>query len=738
MIDESVGGVTSGSDSTASTAAPTPAPTNTQSAPLPLTAPPATPARPLTPMAPPVAPPKPGEFMHNLSQAFVGGLLGTLAGRQKTTGYTTNSEGVQTADVAPKTSGDQIRDVARAALLGLGAGASAEVQNQRSGLAKGLAGIGAGATDAVDRAKERDLLLRKQSTEEYERGQQATLVKAQNAHIMIQTAGLAQDLYNKNFETQEKVAAIGKDQYDAMVEVGNAAPVSDLHKDDLLKWKNDHPEYMKWTPLLTKVLPKEGAQPDPRTGQFAPEDVDRYYSLVDLTKDVPLTQTMVDHLNAVHFPGADALKVGQTVPASQYAALWHQGLVHYNQEENDPKNVDVITGTGPNGLPIMEAYNKSTKSLQVLKNEKGEPLVGKLPDRSGVDELFNKVKPDGTRQYANTTNGYLQATRDYKAAEQQGEIEGSSFKLGNARIPIGYQPPADSFHMNEGDLRTTLQTKGVQLPENFSTLYAVGHYKADPGDFTKSLRRGVPQMSEADAVGLIRNLVNPGYDQAKWEQVKELKKGFANTTPSAAGGQLIAFNTAAAHLGDLYTAAAALKNGPNSLKALNEIAQRYGVETNQPAPAVFGAIRAAVSREVGKTFEGGAVDVGTAKDIQENINRAQSTDVIQDVARTNARLMVDKAASLVDAYHGITEEWPENSTNLTAVSALDKMGIDSSRIGGHAPRSQSGQTGQGGTEIPGLPPNAIPGRDANGNIVGYSLNNKYVALPQPIAAQGGR
>ncbi len=732
MPEQPVGGSSPSSDS----AAPAIAPTNTQSAPLPLTQPPTSPAR-LSPLPAPAQvsqKPAPGEFFHGLAHSFTGAVLGGLAGNEKTVRYTTDETGKQMPVIEPKTRGDQIRDIARAALLGLSAGANAP--KQKSGFASALAGMGAGAEDAVERARQQDLLLRKQSTEEYERGQQAQLVKAQNAHIAIQTMGMAQDLYNKNLESQEKVANIGKDQFDAMVEVGNAAPVADLHMNDILKWKSDHPEYMKYTPLLTKVLPKEGAQPDPKTGTFSPEDIDRYYSLVDLTKDVPLTESMKNHLVAVNFPGAEALEVGQKLPASQYAALWHQGLVRYNQEENDPKNVDVITATGPNGLPIFEAYNKSTKSLQVLKDEKGEPLTGKLPDRSGVDELFNKVNPDGKRQYSNTTKGYLQATRDFKAAEQQGEIEGSSFKLGNARLPIGYQPPADAYHMNEGDLRTALQTKGVQLPENFSTLFAVGHYKADPNVFTKGLRKGVPQISEADAIGLVRNLVNSNYDQNKWEQVKELKKGFSNLTASAPGGQLIAFNTAAAHLGDLYTAAAALKNGPNSIKALNEVAQRYGVETNQPAPAIFGAIRAAVSREIGKTFEGGAVDVNTARDIQDNINRAQSTDVIQNVARTNARLMVDKAASLVDAYHAITEDFPENSTNATAVAALDKMGIDSSRIGGHAPRPQTGQTGQG-AGIPGLPPGAIAGRDANGNVVGYSLNGKYFSLPQPIAA-GGR
>src|SRR5258708_40050601 len=104
MLDESVaGGSTPSSDS----AAPTIAPINTQSAPLPLTAPPASPARPLTPMAPPAAPPKSGEFMHNLSQSFVGSLLGAMAGRGKITSYKTDETGKQTPVVEPKSSHDQ-------------------------------------------------------------------------------------------------------------------------------------------------------------------------------------------------------------------------------------------------------------------------------------------------------------------------------------------------------------------------------------------------------------------------------------------------------------------------------------------------------------------------------------------------------------------------------------------------------------------------------------------------------
>jgi hypothetical protein len=672
--------------------------------------------------------PMPGEFLGALAHSFIGGLLGTMAGREKVTGYDTSDTGKQTPITAPKTTGDQLRDIARSALLGLAAGANAP--KQKSGLASALGGLGAGAEDAVARSKEQDLLQRKQSTEEFERSQQAMLNKAQNAHLMIETARQVQDLREKTLEDQSRVAASGKDRYDAAVFAGNAAPVTDLHMDEVQKYLQDHKEYINFKPVLTKVLPQEGAVPDPKTGEVP---VDRYYSLVDSTKPVKLTPMMVNDLKAIHFPGAESLAVGTEVPANQFWGLHYQWIKAYNEAEADPKNVDVLTSTGANGQPQFVAFNKATKSQQILKDESGKPLTGKLPDKSGVDELFNKMDENGQRKYPNSTRGYLQATRDYHSAEEQGSIEGSSFRVGNARLPIGFQPVPNAFDQTEGDLRTTLTAKGVQLPENFSTLYAVGHFKADSAVFTKSLRKGVPQISEADAVNLIRNFVNPNYDQNTWTQVKELKTGFANLKPSAPGGQLVAFNTAATHLGDLYDAATALRNGPNSYKFINQIAQRYGIETNQPAPVVFDAIRAAVVREIGKTFEGGAVDQETARDIEAQIQKSQSTDVIQRVAKENAKLMLDKAGSLVDSYHAITKEFPENATNSSALAAFDRMGVDSSRIGGHAPSSQSGgpQSGQGG-QPPAGASNPVFKSATDRTVIGHIVNGQYVPVQPEV------
>lgn len=374
-------------DEVSTEASATPVPVDTQSAPITggLTPPAAAapPPQSQVQQAPPKAPP--GQFFSSLSHAFTGALLGTMAGREKTTGYQTDDTGKQTPITSQKTSGDQLRDIARSALLGLAAGS--RIGPQKSGMGAALAGLGAGAEDAVDRSKQTDLLQRKQSTEEFERGQQAMLNKATNAHILVETARARNDLLNSTLETQGKFASLGQDALGAAVAGGNRVVAQDMHMNDIMQFKKDHPEYLNYTPLLTKVTPQEGAQPDSKTGEIP---TDRYYSLIEGDKDVKVTQPMIDHLKAMNFPGAENLQADQAVPFNQFKGLWYQGLKMYNDASAEPKNWEEIEDHDAAGNSIMVSHNKITNASRVLVN----PLTQK--PMTGKDDPLAKIERDPT------------------------------------------------------------------------------------------------------------------------------------------------------------------------------------------------------------------------------------------------------------------------------------------------------------------------------------------------------
>ena len=680
----------------------------------------------------PQQPAKPGSFFNNLSHAFMGAVLGGLAGKQDVDHYEIDpNTGVQKPvlrDLHPR---DQLAKIAGAALRGLAAGSA----SQGAPGDIGGAAFGAGGMEEQQRAQQQDLLKRQQSQEQFETEQKATFNKLSNAHILMQTVQLRNNLANADLETNQRAADLGSDTLQAATAGGNQTiGPANMTSDEVVKFRQDHPDYVKYMPLVTRVQLQtdDSGQPiiDPTTGV---QKVQRLYTFVDLQKPIKLSDTMINHLQKVGYAGADKLAPGTEVDPQTFQALYWNGLKRYNEAATDPKNIE-LKEANVNGVNTWMSYNKMTGDNHIVTDAKtGQPMVGKLPDTSLVDQVFTKGIADG--KYTNDANGRIHAATDVSKAQELGRLQGDQVLVGDGtKLPVGFQPIPESFSMNEQDLTTALHAKGVTLPSNFSTLYAVGHYDQDPKTFTKTLRKGMPQTTEDQAITLIRQFINPNYQDTNYDAVKKMKVEFADLSQNKPGGNLLAFNTATRHLGDLYDAADALQN--NNLQILNKIAQEYNVQTNQPAPVMFNAIRNALIGEIGKTLQGGAVQVDEAKRIEDTINNAQSPDVAKNVAKQYAKIMLDKAQESAAAYHSYTNDYPPNLISPTAGQVYTRLGIDTGGIKSGANVS-GGAPAQKATGIPGLPPGAIAARDGNKNIVGYALNGQYVALPTPIPAPKG-
>lgn len=272
------------------------------------------------------------------------------------------------------------------------------------------------------------------------------------------------------------------------------------------------------------------------------------------------------------------------------------------------------------------------------------------------------------------------------------KAETANLKNMGVTVPPGLKTPADAFHMDSGTLRSSLVNQGMTLPPDFESLYAVGHYKAGLDTFVKQIRaKGGSGMTQDNALTFIKTFINPGFDISNFAAVKELELDYAKTAPNTAGGNLINFNTATAHIGQLLDADQQLKNG--NLPAANAILQGLGYQTGKAAPVVFDTIKTALSGELGKTYKGGVPDKDEVKDIKAGLDVALAPGQLQGAAQAAAKLMLSKAGELVRHYYDLTGELPKQTIDPQAMRVYQRLGIDANDIfpdGAKAPVGGSG------------------------------------------------
>lgn len=529
-----------------------PAPDQASQAPLPMPAAPAPQPQPMAAPNPPV-PGKQSSWLSTLSHAFAGAVLGTVANREKEIAppsVDTNGT-MQGPTMGRATTGDMLRTMARGALTGLAAGS--QVSPQKSGSAQALAGLGAGFSGEENQIQAKQQLERKQASEDFERQQQVILNRAQNAHTIIETMKTAREMQNQDLDSGLKFASLGQDQLDAAVAGGNQIAAENIPASDLGKFRDEHPEYLNYTPILTKVAPREGAKPDPETGEI-PND--RFYSFVDMSKPTEITQPMITHLKAVGFPGADSLQAGQKVPAQQFQGLWYQGLKMYNQALLNPANKELKDVTLPNGNPGVAVYNKTLDTTEILRDpETQKPLGGKVET-----EQARIMGSDGKTHdiIVNSKNG--KPIKDLglagTAADNEGlRTFGDYSRTGDAYLATVEQPIQNDVRM-------------------------LGNYNMDPAALG---RGGANRAGIISAVGQYR----PNWNENLYKERYDYVKGYQNSS-TGDGASRSRINTALGHLNMLDQARQGI--GQNDLRALNQLANEYGFQTGQPAPVLYNLI----------------------------------------------------------------------------------------------------------------------------------------------------
>ena len=631
----------------------------------------------------PAVPPSSNQRLHGFIGSVLSGTLRALAGPPDTQ-YTTDSSGRVIKDPnQPKDStGKQLARLAMHGFEGLAAGTNAPPQ--KSGLATGLAGLAAGANAQTLNANARDRAAQQKARENDEAAQQKILRMHDIARGNMLMASTWQHLMDTE-QDRDPARQQHLDWAKAAEDAGVA--VRYVNEDEANQLRQSDPyaaAKFQVLPVGMKMVTDEQGQPvldsDGKPhykGQFA----------------------LIDGLHEGNIP-APATFVSDLKKYGKYAGVMEGDTLNSGDDLSMQHFIKLANA-------IQEGKKKELQGWATAKPAWGGAdgkTAGELNTTTGEFRAYPagvtpNVKNEPAESAANIKEKEaLTKKANEDAAAKAQEIQ--NLKSIGVNVPANYQPPSNVFSLKPSDLRADMASKGVQVPGNLDTLYAVGHYKQDPKTFATQLRKGVPGMTRDQAVSFIHQFVNPNYDDKSYEAVKKMELGFADDKAGAPGGTLTSFNTATGHLKQLYDAGKALQNG--DIQALNKIANIYGVQTGNSAPVVFDAIRVALVGELGKTFKGAAADVPEAQEIKQAISNAQGPKQLQDVAKTYAHLMLTKGKAMGAHYYAYTGEYPPALMTDDSRKAYQAMGIDVSDINGGSP------VGTFGNANPGSPQSGQP------------------------------
>lgn len=485
--------------------APMPAPAMTQS-----------PQQP-TPVAVPAAP---GKTFHDLSHALMGGILGSLAGQPPTT-YTTDPSGKTTPVQTPstqETTGDKLRRIAQAALLGLAAGS--RVPQQKSGMAAGLAGLGAGAEAQYQRTQDTDLLRRKQASDEFEQQQKAMLQKheiARNNALTLSTylanKKMANDM-TPEFGLNESLMKSAEDSPELANHVTRVTDtqIAAMQKQDPNFLATHIVRPLGWAPMVDQ----EG---NPVTGPDGEPKSYMRMGVIDGTREgqmaisPELAQNIKEYGSLASIPGLDQIQPGQTYPLEKLLPL-------INAVDEQKKNV-------------LQGWQKST--------------IGWTPDEKG-----NLTTPVEINAYDKTRSrpfggGVVPAAaveekqKERVQGAQADELEGASKEhLANAASVMGVvnlnkslaNNPAFQAQMNDAisKLPPKAQTIARSIPfESLNSLLKMANGDAKVKDVFPSrnykLAGGLTEQQAINLMPIFNSDWNEYYADNKADALKEVTSG---------------------------------------------------------------------------------------------------------------------------------------------------------------------------------------------------------------------
>lgn len=559
--------------------------------------------QPGAPVAPPVTATSPNKHL----MAFGARLLGAIAGEPGPS-YSYDANGKQIVTPAPPmTSGQKVQRILGNALTGLAAPVD---KDQKSGLAKGLSGLGAGAEAVKEQQIKQDVLKRSQAKENFEQEQQTQLrhmeIGKQNAltaSIYFENLKRANDLDPHFTQNQGLVDAVK-----ASPELG--AHVTEMSDQQLKQAEADDPMFTQ-THILKPLGRAPALDPDGNPIMDANGQPTSYmrFGVIDGTKDgkLAVTPQMAEDFKKygpmARVAGMENIKAGDEYDLGQL-------LPALNKVEEQRKNVLQGWQTAEMGWTTDE----KGKETPVLINRALPP-----GDPEAIKPLT--VKPMAlAAEEGKTDEEKAQAFK----ARAEGKKALADAALTASLVPGGGAAAIPAYMSAISKLPATSQAilKNVS-PNEQMTLLKVANGDADLNKvFPTRTTKGSGQLDASRATNLV-SLLNPEWS----EQMYKEKQGVIDKLSK--DPSIASFNQFLVHADDARQSSAKLQRtgSPAVNAAVNEIRTKY---MGQPGvPALMADIMAA--RSEWQTF----IKSGHAADIADN----EASRTIMSDASTPAQIM---------------------------------------------------------------------------------------------------
>jgi hypothetical protein len=508
--------------------------------------------------------------------AFGARLLSAIAGDAPRT-YTVdpNSQQLVANPAGPETSGDKVKRILSHALTGLSAPAD---PNQKSGLAKGLSGLGAGVGAVRQQAQQQDQAAQQKGKEDFEREQQMQLRKMEIGRANALNLSLHYDNVRKQNDL-DPVRAQNKEIADAfrsmpdhgVREMSASAAEAAVRDPKNPTWGHTH---LILPAGMQDVTDENGNPLKDADGNYREEG--RVY-VIDGLKDgkVPLPASIVSDVqkfkaygDLAQLSGLDGLKAGDEYDPNQFVSLYSRLLSAKKEVANGWSKPELSEDKDGNVLQ-RNSVNNETK-----------PATDEMADAFKM----RKAKLAETASITNKNNAEATKAKKDATANPVSNLTGEEYLK---TLPTGQQ----------------------------STVRAVGEG-----------RQSLP-ANRKEALALLEQVQQayPDFDESKvktWQKANNEYRGSGKTATQV----VPAYNTALEHMQDLY-------NNTTGDGIFNPLSKAY-----QDREVALGY----VSREVGKAVSAGALTQKEGQDLLDTLKGGLTPALKRERITKTAQLLHDK------------------------------------------------------------------------------------------------
>jgi len=232
------------------------------------------------------------------------------------------------------------------------------------------------------------------------------------------------------------------------------------------------------------------------------------------------------------------------------------------------------------------------------------------------------------------------------------------------------------------------------------------------GEGRQDMSVGQLRTKDGQRLSKLVNQAYPDYDFTKAPAYGKARIAF---TSGKEGAGINSFNTVLSHLSRMYDHTTFYGTVPG----VKNIARAFGNES----AAALNSDRQAVAEELARAYKAGVASEGEIKEWNSKLDVASPVELKNNIKEISELLM-----GKLDAYKN---QWasaiprPGIVSPLPIISPVGRAAYEQI-TGKTLERDVRPQTGQGSSGVPAEASHVY--KDANGNVVGYALNGKYVAL----------